>query len=142
MFGRGLGGLAVGASFLFGKLKYVLVGLKLTKFTPLISMMISSLAYSYFFGLPYAIGMVDLIAVHESGHALAIRYYGVPFSPAVFIPFMGAVIAMKEMPKNVLDDAVIALAGPVVGSLGAGVLAVAGAMTGSQLCLVNMRVDT
>ena len=134
-FDRGM--VALGASFLFGKAKYALVALKFTKFVPLASMLVSSFAYSFFFGWPFAVGMVGLIAVHESGHAMAMRYYGVPFSPAVFIPFMGAVISMKEQPRKVLDEAVIALAGPIVGSAGAGALAVLGAMTDSQLCMVG-----
>ena len=44
---------------------------------------------------------------------------------------------MKEQPRKVLDEAVIALAGPIVGSAGAGALAVLGAMTDSQLCMVG-----
>jgi Zn-dependent protease len=37
----------------------------------------------------------------------------------VFIPFMGAAILLKEMPQNAWREARLALAGPVVGSLGA-----------------------
>ena len=48
---------------------------------------------------------------------------------------MGAVVGMKEQPKNACVEANIALAGPVLGSVGAGAVAVAGAVTGSQLCL-------
>jgi hypothetical protein len=46
------------------KAKYVLVGLKLAKITPLISMLISTGAYAMFWGWPYAAGMVGLIFVH------------------------------------------------------------------------------
>ena len=35
----------------------------------------------------------------------------------VFIPFMGAVIGMKQMPKNAAAEARVGLAGPVIGSL-------------------------
>ena len=38
---------------------------------------------------------------------------------------------------NTIAGTVIALAGPLVGSAGAGLLAVSGAMTGSQLCMVR-----
>ena len=134
-FSGRLGGVAVVGSLIFGKAKYVLVALKLTKFTPLISMVLTSLTYSLFFGWPFSVGMVGLIFVHECGHAIAMRHYGVPFSPMVFVPFMGAVIAMKERPKNVYEEAVIALGGPVTGSLGAGALAVAGLYSGNQLLL-------
>jgi Zn-dependent protease len=58
---------------------------------------------------------------------------GIPFSPAVFIPFMGAVIATKQLPRDAWEDAVIAAGGPVLGSLGAGVVAIGAAVTDSQL---------
>lgn len=125
--------IGLGASFLFGKLKFVLIGLKLTKAAPLISMVISSAAYSFIFGWPYAIGMVGLIFVHECGHALVMMRYGLPFSPMVFIPFMGAVIAMEKRPKNSYEEAIIAFGGPVLGSAAALTVAAAGAATGNQM---------
>lgn len=125
--------LGLGASFLAGKMKFVLVGLKLTKATPLISMVLTSATYSLFFGWPYAVGMVGLIFVHECGHAVVLKYYNVPFSPMVFIPFMGAVISMKERPKNSYEEALIAFGGPVLGSAAALVVATQGYATDSQL---------
>eukprot|EP00596_Hydrurales_sp_CCMP1899_P008739 CAMPEP_0119034218 /NCGR_PEP_ID=MMETSP1177-20130426/1231_1 /TAXON_ID=2985 /ORGANISM="Ochromonas sp, Strain CCMP1899" /LENGTH=350 /DNA_ID=CAMNT_0006991507 /DNA_START=222 /DNA_END=1274 /DNA_ORIENTATION=- len=123
----------LGASFLFGKMKFVLIALKLTKAAPLASMVITSFAYSFFFGWPYAVGMVSLIFFHECGHAIVMRHYGVPFSPMVFIPFMGAVIAMKERPKNSYEEAIIAFGGPVVGSIAALGVSTGGVITDSQL---------
>ena len=125
--------LGLGASFLAGKMKFVLVALKLTKATPLISMVLTSATYSLFFGWPYAIGMVGLIFVHECGHAVVMKYYNVPFSPMVFIPFMGAVISMKERPKNSYEEALIAFGGPVLGSAAALAVATQGYATDSQL---------
>ncbi len=130
---RFLVGAGISASMLMGKTKYVLVALKLTKAAPLVSMVISSLAYSLVFGLPYAVGMVGLIFVHECGHAVVMNHYKIPFSPMVFIPFMGAVIATKERPRNSYEDAMIAFGGPVAGSLGALGVAALGAATDSQL---------
>ena len=46
---------------------------------------------------------------------------------------MGAVIATKNLPRDAWEDALIAAGGPVAGSLGAGVVAVAAHMTESQL---------
>jgi hypothetical protein len=59
--------------------------------------------------------------------------YGVPFSPMVFLPFMGAVIAMKDQPKDAMQDAVIAFGGPALGTVGAMGVAVAAQATDSQL---------
>ena len=47
------------------------------------------------------------------------RYYGVPVGPMVFIPFMGAAVEMKGYPPNAAQEAAIALAGPVLGSVAA-----------------------
>lgn len=124
---------AVGASFLLGKTKYAFAALKLTKAAPMVSMVLTSFTYSLFFGWPYAVGMVGLIFCHECGHAVVMRHYGVPFSPMVFIPFMGAVIAMKEQPRNSYQEAMIALGGPVSGSVAALALSGAGTAMDSQL---------
>jgi Zn-dependent protease len=122
-------------SILAGKTKYLFVALKLTKAAPAVSMVLTSFAYSFFFGWPYAVGMVGLIFFHECGHALVMKKYGVPFSPMVFIPFMGAVIAMKEEPRNAYEEAMIAFGGPVMGTVAALGAGTAGVMTDSQLLL-------
>jgi Zn-dependent protease len=121
------------ASVLFGKTKYVLAALKVTKLASLGSMVLSMGAYSLVFGWPYAVGMVGLIFVHECGHAAVMVSRGMPFTPMVFIPFMGAVIATKEHPRDAWEDALIAAGGPVAGSLAAGAVAVAASATQSQL---------
>lgn len=114
-----LGPIAVGASVVAAKGKYVLGALKLTKMSTLISMGISTAGYAMFYGWPFAVGMVGLIFVHECGHAVVMKHYGVPFSPMVFMPFMGAVIAMKDVPEDAFQEAMIAFGGPVVGTAGA-----------------------
>jgi Zn-dependent protease len=88
-----------------------------------------------FFGLPYAAGMVGLILVHEVGHALVMHQRGIPFSPMVFVPFMGAAIAMRQQPRDAWEDALVAFGGPVLGSIGAGVVGVAGHAMDSQLLI-------
>lgn len=126
-------GLVGAASVVLGKGKYILGALKLTKLASLGSMLVSIGAYSMIFGLPYAVGMVGLMLVHESGHALVLMKQGIPFNPMVFIPFVGAVVVSREHPRDAWDDAMIALGGPVLGSLGAGAVAIAAQMTNSQL---------
>eukprot|EP00939_MAST-03C_sp_MAST-3C-sp1_P004586 g4586.t1 len=130
-----LGSIGAGAMFLFGKGKYLLGALKLTKLSTLVSMGLSTSAYAFFYGWPFAVGMVGLIAVHECGHALVMRSYGVPFSPMVFIPFMGAAVAMKDNPRDVYEEAVIAFGGPVLGTVGAVGVGLAGHATGSQFLI-------
>jgi Zn-dependent protease len=133
--GGALGALGTGAIVLFGKTKYLLAALKFTKLASLGSMIFTIGTYSMFFGFPYAVGVVGLIAVHEGGHAWVMMQRGIPFSPAVFIPFVGAIIAMNRQPRDAWEDAMVAFGGPVAGSLGAVGVAVVGHATQSQLCL-------
>jgi Zn-dependent protease len=76
-------------------------------------------AYALLFPVWFAVGFVVLIWVHEMGHVLQLRREGIPASAPMFIPFLGAFVAMKQMPKNALAEARVGLAGPVLGSLGA-----------------------
>src|SRR4029450_13569171 len=83
--------------------------------------------------LPFAIGFVLLILVHELGHVLELRRQGVKASAPLFIPFLGAVIGMRELPDDAWKEAKVALAGPILGSVGAAAFRVAGEVTGSDL---------
>jgi Zn-dependent protease len=97
-------------------------GVVLLKFKFLFSMLISFGAYLLFGPWWFALGLVGLLFVHEMGHVLEAKRQGLPVSVPVFIPFMGAFITMKEMPHNAWREARLAIAGPIVGSLGALVL--------------------
>jgi Zn-dependent protease len=97
------------------------------------SMILSVAAYAWIWGLPFAIGFVLLIFVHELGHVFELRRQGVPASAPLFIPFMGAVIGMKELPDDAWKEARVALAGPILGSFGAAACWVAGEAAGSDL---------
>ena len=83
------------------------------------TMILSVFAYALVWGLPYAVGLVVLIFVHEMGHYMAARQRGLAVGAPTFIPFVGAWVAMKDMPRDVETEAYIGLAGPVVGTLGA-----------------------
>jgi Zn-dependent protease len=84
-----------------------------------ITALVSIGAYALWLGWQFAVGIVVLIFIHEMGHVLALRRFGVKASAPIFIPFLGAVIAMKQLPKNAYMEAVVGLGGPVIGSLGA-----------------------
>jgi Zn-dependent protease len=99
------------------------------------SMLVSIAAYAWIWGLPFAIGFVLLIFVHELGHVIELRRQGVPASAPLFIPFLGAVIGMKELPDDAWKEARVALAGPILGSVGAAVAWAAGEATGSELLI-------
>lgn len=100
--------------------KYGLPLVKLAKFGPTaISMLVSVVLMAGLFGPAYGIGLLVLIAVHESGHLLFARAEGVRVGLPVFLGPFGAVIGLKQPPKDARQEAVIAIGGPLVGSLGA-----------------------
>ena len=102
------------------KLKGALLLLpKLKLLTTSASMLVSIGAYTLIWGWRFAVGFVLLMLVHEMGHVLQLRREGIPSTPVMFIPFLGAVVGMKELPKDAAAEARVGLAGPVMGSLGA-----------------------
>ena len=114
----------------------VFVVFKFKVFTVAGSMLVSIAAWALLYPWQVATGFVLLILVHELGHVLEARRQGLPTSAPMFIPFLGAFIAMKEMPANVWREAQIALAGPIVGSLGAAAVWVAAEALDSNLLMV------
>jgi Zn-dependent protease len=108
------------AAFAIFKFKFV---------TTALSGLVSIAAYALLWSWWFAVGLVALLFVHEMGHVLEARRQGLKTSAPMFIPFMGALITMKEMPHDVWREARVALAGPIVGSLGAAVFWVIGAAT-------------
>jgi Zn-dependent protease len=97
------------------------------------TMLVSVAAYAWIWGWKFAIGFVLLLLVHEMGHVLELRRQGVPASAPLFIPFLGAVVGMKQMPHNVWKEAQVALAGPILGSVGALGVWIAGEALDSDL---------
>ncbi|HEU0304192.1 MAG TPA: site-2 protease family protein [Gaiellaceae bacterium] len=106
---------------------------KLKLFTVVGSAFVSVAAYALIWGWQFGLGLVLLLFVHELGHVAVARYQGLPVSAPVFIPFMGALILMKEMPQNAWREAQIALGGPILGSIGALGFWAAGEALGSDL---------
>ncbi|HSZ13321.1 MAG TPA: site-2 protease family protein [Solirubrobacteraceae bacterium] len=97
--------------------------------------LVSVAAYSLFFGWWFAAGFVVLLFVHEMGHVIALRREGIKATAPVFLPFMGAVVGMKQMPDDALAEARVGLAGPILGTVGAAAVAVIGELTGSDLLI-------
>jgi Zn-dependent protease len=116
------------------QLKFLLVLLPKAKlFTTAGSMLVSVGAYALLWGWQFGLGFVLLLLVHETGHAIQLRREGMKATAPVFIPFLGAYIGMKEMPKNAAVEARVGLAGPVLGSIGCLVPLALYAITGNNL---------
>lgn len=109
--------------FALTKAKSLLLALNFLKFGAVLktglSMIVCIWAYALNWGWSFAAGFVLLIFVHEMGHAIALRYFGIKSGVPIFIPFVGAFIAMKELPHNVRIEAWTGIAGPLLGTAGA-----------------------
>lgn len=115
-----LGGLGVLLATFGGKLKFLIPLLKLGKLGGTIwSMALMVGAYALIYPWTFAIGLVMMLLIHEMGHVWAARRKGLPVSAPAFIPFLGALITLKQQPKDAETEAFIAYGGPLLGSLGA-----------------------
>ncbi len=108
----------------FGKIKFLL--LPVLKFgLPVLktggTMILSIGLYAMTWGWQFAVGFVLLIFVHECGHLIVARQFGLKVSAPMFIPFMGAVIVLKDQPRNAWMEACVGVGGPLLGALGAAV---------------------
>jgi Zn-dependent protease len=133
-----LGGMLAAAGALiakfFGAIKGGLLLLpKLKLLTTSGTALVSVAAYSLFWGWTFAAGFVVLLFVHEMGHVIQLRREGIKASAPMFIPFLGALITAKSLGENALAEARVGLAGPILGTIGAGVCLVISEATGSDL---------
>lgn len=69
----------------------------------------------YVFNLYFAIGYLMILVVHEAGHYAAARYLKIKVSFGGFTPF-GAYITHENI-ENCRENAVVAISGPVFGSV-------------------------
>jgi len=117
-----LGGLLLifKASKIWAILQGLFIFFKFGKFlTTGLSMVLMIVVYTYMYGWAYAIGIVLLLFIHEMGHLTASRRLGIHTSLPMFIPFIGAIIQMKEAPKDAKTESIVGIAGPIFGAVGA-----------------------
>jgi Zn-dependent protease len=91
--------------------------------------------YALIWGWKFGVGFVCIIAVHELGHYVEARRQGLHPALPVFIPFLGAYVALKNVPFDPWRNALVSLAGPVAGGVGAGVVLAVGEAQDSRFLL-------
>jgi Zn-dependent protease len=106
----------------FAKLKFIVI--PLLKFLPLLlksggTMLLMVWVYAAMWGWRFGVGFVLLLLVHECGHLIVARKFGLKVGAPVFIPFMGAFIALKEAPRNAWVESCVGIGGPMLGTVGA-----------------------
>jgi Zn-dependent protease len=89
-------------------------------FAKFFAFFVSFAAYSVWFGSwKFGLGFVLLILVHELGHVAEARRQGLPVTLPTFIPFFGAFVTVRQAGIAPWRSALVSLAGPFVGGLGA-----------------------
>jgi hypothetical protein len=123
---RAAGGTAIGFAVIAAKFKGLLFALLNFKWIFLgakfgltaVSFLASIWFYALFFGWKFAIVFVLLIAIHECGHAIFVRGYGLSAPGIYFIPGLGAFTTWSGTLQNAYQEAVIAFGGPLLGTIG------------------------
>jgi Zn-dependent protease len=113
----GLAALLIGA-FAYGKYALLLI-FKIPALATLGSALLSVVAYSFWGGPWFAVGLVLMIFVHEMGHVVEIRRQGMAATAPIFIPFFGAAIFQRSHAQSPMRQAQIGIAGPIAGTIGA-----------------------
>jgi Zn-dependent protease len=143
----GMGALAIAK---FKTALLVLLNLKWLLFLPkFFALFLSIWFYALFFGWKFGIVFVLLILVHELGHYVTFRNFGIQADLPFFIPGFGAFVRARGPAPSLTIDALATLAGPIYGLAASGlcyVLSVqthdnfwlACAYTGCLLNLINL----
>lgn len=124
--------------FALGKAKILLAGL--TQAKTFVSMAIAIGVYTLAYGWRFAVGLVLSIYVHEMGHVVWLRRYGIAATAPMFIPGLGAFVRLKQYPASAAEDARVGLAGPVWGAGAAAFALVAGLASHQHIFIVIARV--
>jgi Zn-dependent protease len=98
-----------------------------------LSIFIAVAGYALIWGWKFGVGFVLLILVHELGHYVEARRQGLHPSLPVFVPFLGAYVAIKDARLDPYHNALVALAGPIAGGVGSAACLAVGEAQGSDL---------
>jgi Zn-dependent protease len=94
----------------------------------------------WFHSWTFAVGFVLMIFVHELGHIVAARSYGLKVSWPTFIPFFGAYVTIERAGLTPWRNALISLAGPFFGGAAAAAVWAYASATDSTLLLVLANI--
>lgn len=87
-------------------------------------------SFLYLFDWMFAAVLLGLLLIHEAGHALAMRWVGLPVQGIYFIPFFGGMAVAAAPHKSEAERGFVALMGPGFSLLSTGAFLVAAFVTG------------
>ena len=98
-------------------------------------------SFSYLFDGVFAAYLLLVLLIHEAGHAVAMRWVGLPVQGIYFVPFMGGVAVAAAPHENESERGFVALMGPGLSLIPTALFLLAGALTGehtfNQLAFVS-----
>ena len=98
-------------------------------------------SFSYLFDGTLAAYLLLILLIHEAGHALAMRWVGLPVQGIYFVPFMGGVAVAGAPHRSEGERGFVALMGPGMSLITTALFVMAASLTGDavfyQLALVS-----
>ncbi len=98
-------------------------------------------SFTYLFDWRFAAVLLGLLVVHEAGHAIAMRWVGLPVQGVYFIPFFGGIAVAAAPHRSEAERGFVALMGPGFSLITTGAFLFAAFATGDplfeQLALVS-----
>lgn len=87
-----------------------------------------------------SVGLFTSVVLHELGHAIAARRYGIGTAHITLYPF-GGVAAIEDMPEEPTEELVIALAGPAVNFALVAVFGLVWSITGGYVLVAMITMN-